>query len=282
MKVDVIKSEGLAHNSYLLVSDGEAAVIDPRRDCAIYAEQASRSCAKIKYILETHRNEDYVIGSLELQNMTEAEIAHSKEYPSSTANTTSATATPSTLETQKSKPSTHQDTPTNPSATSRLRIQSQKRFSTGDTLFSGSVGRTDLYGKQAHRIQAEKLYDSLHEKILVLDGGVLVYTCSWSGKRLRRRNQSGDLTTIGYEKRINPYLQLDKEGFIQKSLDTELVVPRYFKQIEEVNLNGPQLLSDLALPKPYQLLEFKEEMQEQNMVVVDTRTIVCFCRCAYP
>ena len=81
MKVKVVKSEGLAHNSYYLTSGDEAAVIDPRRDCTIYTQLAAQDCAKIKYILETHRNEDYVIGSLELQNMTEAEIAHSKELP---------------------------------------------------------------------------------------------------------------------------------------------------------------------------------------------------------
>src|SRR3989304_6330526 len=78
MKLKTIKSEGLAHNSYYLSDEGEAVVIDPRRDCEIYTQLAKRECAEIKYILETHRNEDYVVGSLELQNMTEAEIGHSK------------------------------------------------------------------------------------------------------------------------------------------------------------------------------------------------------------
>ena len=62
MKIKTIKSEGLAHNSYYLSSEGEAAVIDPRRDCEIYTQLAKEECAEIIYILETHRNEDYVIG----------------------------------------------------------------------------------------------------------------------------------------------------------------------------------------------------------------------------
>ena len=38
-----IKSAGLAHNSYLIGSEGEAAVIDPRRDCDVY----SRVCVHL-------------------------------------------------------------------------------------------------------------------------------------------------------------------------------------------------------------------------------------------
>jgi len=45
-------------------------------------------------------------------------------------------------------------------------------------------------------------------------------------------------------------------------------VPRYFKQMEELNLNGPPLLSDLEFPKPYRLLDFEREMQEQSMIVL--------------
>ena len=70
MRFERIKSEGLAHNSYYLSDEGEAVVIDPRRDCEIYTQLAKQECAKITYILETHRNEDYVVGSLELQNIT--------------------------------------------------------------------------------------------------------------------------------------------------------------------------------------------------------------------
>ncbi|HUK84635.1 MAG TPA: hypothetical protein VLU95_02115, partial [Candidatus Acidoferrum sp.] len=81
MKLEIIKSEGLAHNSYYFSDENEAIVIDPRRDCEIYTQLAEKECTKIKYVLETHRNEDFVIGSLELQNLTEAEIGHSNALP---------------------------------------------------------------------------------------------------------------------------------------------------------------------------------------------------------
>ena len=62
-----IVSDGIAHNSYLVGSGGKAAVIDPRRDCDIYLEIAGRNELLITHIFETHRNEDYAIGSLDLQ-----------------------------------------------------------------------------------------------------------------------------------------------------------------------------------------------------------------------
>ena len=61
-----IKSEGLAHFSYFLGSDGEAIVIDTRRDCQVYIDLNQRNEMKIQHIFKTHRNEDYVIGSREL------------------------------------------------------------------------------------------------------------------------------------------------------------------------------------------------------------------------
>ncbi len=71
-----IKSAGIAHNSYLIGSGSDAAVIDPRRDCQIYIDLAQQHSLKIRHIFETHRNEDYIIGSVELHNFTGAEIYH--------------------------------------------------------------------------------------------------------------------------------------------------------------------------------------------------------------
>ena len=76
MIVERIKSKIISHTSYLIGSSNEAIVVDPRRDCQIYIEIAQRETMNIKYIFETHRNEDYIIGSKELSNITGAEIYH--------------------------------------------------------------------------------------------------------------------------------------------------------------------------------------------------------------
>lgn len=80
MKLSTVKSEGLAALSYFVRSGSEAVVIDPRRDAGIYARLAEDTGARITHIFETHRQEDYVNGSLELQSLSpDAKIAHSKE-----------------------------------------------------------------------------------------------------------------------------------------------------------------------------------------------------------
>ena len=47
MFLETIKSQGLAHLSYLFGEDGEAAVVDPRRDCEIYVEKARAQGCRI-------------------------------------------------------------------------------------------------------------------------------------------------------------------------------------------------------------------------------------------
>src|SRR3546814_13499471 len=76
MLLEKIKTPGLSHLSYLVGSGGQAAVIDPRRDCAIYVEKAREEGLAITHILETHRNEDLVSGAPVLAVMTGAKVLH--------------------------------------------------------------------------------------------------------------------------------------------------------------------------------------------------------------
>src|ERR1044071_2048519 len=69
----------LAHASYLIGSDGEAAVVDPQRDVEQYLDEAQTHNLKIKYIIETHLHADFVSGHRELAARTGAEIVFGKE-----------------------------------------------------------------------------------------------------------------------------------------------------------------------------------------------------------
>jgi glyoxylase-like metal-dependent hydrolase (beta-lactamase superfamily II) len=71
-----------------------------------------------------------------------------------------------------------------------LYARAEKKVFVGDVLFAGSIGRTDLPGGST-----EQLLDSIHYKLLPLGDDVQVY----SGH--------GPVTTIGQEKRTNPFLK---------------------------------------------------------------------------
>src|ERR1041385_7893338 len=64
----------LAHASYLIISDGIAAVIDPQRDVDIYLDTAEREGARIDYVIETHLHADFISGHRELAERTGARI----------------------------------------------------------------------------------------------------------------------------------------------------------------------------------------------------------------
>jgi glyoxylase-like metal-dependent hydrolase (beta-lactamase superfamily II) len=56
----------LSHASYMLGSEGVAAVVDPQRDVEIYLEEAAKNGFSIDYVIETHLHADFVSGHHEL------------------------------------------------------------------------------------------------------------------------------------------------------------------------------------------------------------------------
>jgi glyoxylase-like metal-dependent hydrolase (beta-lactamase superfamily II) len=71
-----------------------------------------------------------------------------------------------------------------------LYFPAQKKLIAGDTLFAGSIGRTDLPGGSF-----EKIISSIHEKLLTLPDETIVVP------------GHGPLTSIGEERESNPFLQ---------------------------------------------------------------------------
>lgn len=83
---------------------------------------------------------------------------------------------------------------------------------TGDTLFSGAVGRPDLPGKA--RENASRLYASLHEKLLTLPDDLELYPAHFGGSACGAGLSGKPSSTIGFEKRFNRVLSLGHEEFV--------------------------------------------------------------------
>lgn len=278
MILERIKSEGIAHFSYLLGSGDDAAVIDPRRDCRVYIDSAQKHGLKIKRIFETHRNEDYVIGSLELQSMTGAEIWHGpglkwkygntlKDGQSFTIGELKLFAMHTPGHTAESMSYVIVDTETGKEPVAAF---------TGDALFVGDVGRTDLYGTDKAAGLASHLYDSLFSRLLLLGDGVIIYPAHGGGSVCGMNIADREESTIGIERLQNPALQVkNKVEFVERKIAEKPEIPHYFRKMEVYNLEGPPLLGSALLPPPLTAEEFKQAM-DRGAVVVDTSEPAAF------
>jgi hydroxyacylglutathione hydrolase len=274
VKFEVVSAPGIAHNSYFVADNGEAFVIDPRRDANIYFELAKKACADILYIFETHRNEDYVIGSLELQNLTGAEIVHSHqtafkfgEHPVKDGDTFNI----SRFRVESLYTPGHTNDSICYAVTDTTSSTKPFMVFTGDTLFVGDIGRTDLPGLNIWEKMTEKMYHSLQDKLLLLGDDILVYPAHGAGSICGHKLSDRNYSTIGYERRHNPVLQLEKAAFIEYVLSIKLRRPPYFRKMEDYNLTGPPLLRDAPIPQALTVSEFEKAMEKSNTVIVDTR-----------
>jgi hydroxyacylglutathione hydrolase len=86
---------------------------------------------------------------------------------------------------------------------------------TGDTLFVGSVGRPDLAGRE-HEMAAQ-LYETLKEKLLTLADEVEIFPGHQAGSVCGAGLSGKPSSTIGFEKRFNPGLNIGaKDEFVRR------------------------------------------------------------------
>ena len=267
-----VTSEGLAHHSYYLGSGRTAAVIDPRRDCDIYLDIARGLDQQITFIFETHRNEDYVTGSCELAERTGAEIYHGPVTAFSYGSRVEEGRVFQVGDLELSVRETPGHTLDSISLVVRDKKVSDDPYLvfTGDTLFSGDVGRTDLLGMGRGEEAAGMLYDSIWNKILPLGDAVLLYPAHGAGSVCGADIVDHQVTTAGYEKKTNPLLRKDRTAFIGYKTRERHYVPPYFRRMEVVNLEGPSVTGPLPDLTPYTNRQVKE-LAAQGAQLLDIR-----------
>ncbi len=277
MLFERIVSEGISHISYFIGSRGQAAVIDPRRDCEIYSEIARKNGLVITHIFETHRNEDYVIGSKELASHCGAEIYHgaamafSYGKPAREGDTfilgsleLSILETPG--HTEESISLVLKDTEVSPHP---------YMVFCGDTLFSGDIARTDFYGQDRKAEMAARIYQSITEKILPLGEGVIVCPSHGAGSVCGGQIADHPFTSIGYEKVTNPSLLTGKDTFVSAREHESPYVPPYFKKMEQYNKEGAPLLHGIPDIKPLSVSEVNT-LIASGVQILDIRSPTSF------
>jgi hydroxyacylglutathione hydrolase len=286
MRIRSIKSAGLAALSYFASSESEAVVIDPRRDAAIYKQLADENDVDITHIFETHRNEDYVIGSLELKEMfPKARIGHSNQtnfkYGDDSLSDNDTFVIGNMRISCLQTPGHTEDSMCYVLADKSVGLDPIVVF-TGDTLFVNEVGRTDLVDIAKHEEMSRKLYNSLHEKLLPLGDGVVIHPGHGAGSVCGGNISDREFSTIGFEKANNIWLSMSEEEFVEAKLKQRLTLASYFKHCEYLNTIGPPLLVDFSEPIELDIDAFYKLLKDDEHRAIDTRSPAEFLECHIP
>jgi hydroxyacylglutathione hydrolase len=276
-----IVSAGLAHYSYLVGDKNQSLVIDPRRDVDDYIKMATGAGMSIAYVLETHRNEDYFVGSMELAGRTGAQVWHADgqwDYQYGQPAVAGQKWKVGRLEIEAIATPGH--TPGSMSYLLRDPAGISWMLFCGDTLFAGEVGRIDLLGKESAAENAGMLYESLFERLLPLGDEVILCPAHGSGSVCGELIAERLWTTIGLEKKHNARLQESQEQFVASLLKSQLDRPPYFSRMEKVNLEGRPILGALPSPRPMDARSFSALSEKAQ--ILDTRQELAFAAAHVP
>jgi hydroxyacylglutathione hydrolase len=186
----------------------EAMVIDPGDDIEDVLALVRKHNLQVKQIVITHAHIDHVGGAMKLKKVTGAPILlNQNDYALLKMLDVQAAwiGMPSPGEVKIDQSLAEGDrigagslnaqvlhTPGHTEGSICLYFEPEKKLIAGDTLFAGSIGRTDLPGGSY-----KKIVSSLHEQVLALPDDTVVIP------------GHGPLTTIGQERETNPFLNLE-------------------------------------------------------------------------
>ncbi|MEW6636752.1 MAG: rhodanese-like domain-containing protein [Actinomycetota bacterium] len=265
-----VLNEDLGCASYVIAGGGEAVVVDPKWEIEEYLKIAEENGFDIAHILETHNHADHVSGRGRLAEATGAKIHISKdagvEYEHEPLSDGDAIELGSVRITALATPG-HRPEHTSFLVEDKSRSDSPWMVLTGDSLFVGDLARPDLAveaeeGARGIFRSLQKLRD-LEDFVEVRPGHVGGSLCGGAG--MSRKPDS----TIGFERRFNPYLRIeDEERFVETLTAEQAPQPPNFERIVELN-RGP-LLREAASLEPL-LPRRVKELVESGAILIDGR-----------
>lgn len=271
MDVEAVITEGVGNSSYMLVSEGEAVLVDPQRDAWRFLPLLEAHGARLRAIVETHVHNDYVSGGIEARAATGAELclpagggyefdhrplAEGDELPVGAVRLV-VWATPGHTPEHLSYVAFEDETPV--------------AAFTGGSLMVGAAGRTDLLGPEMTGELTRAQYASV-TRLGALPSSVRVLPTHGAGSFCSAGAPGGGRTSsVGAERATNPALRApDLEAFIQERLSNLLEYPAYYSHMAAANRRGPEVLGAAPRPGPLSAEEL-HDLMSAGVPVIDGR-----------
>lgn len=192
MEVKCFKVGWLSTNCYVVSSEEtkEAVIIDPGFENKIEAQPIldyiKKNNLKLKYIINTHGHPDHISGNMIIKKVTGASILIHENHKGR-ANADQKLREGDIIQVGNFK----LEVLHTPGHTkSGISLLGDNVVFTGDTLFAGSIGRTDFPGGSF-----QEIINSIKTKLMPLPDNFKIYPGHES------------FSTIGKEKKYNPFLQ---------------------------------------------------------------------------
>ena len=275
----------LSHASYLVGdrSSGNAIVVDPQRDVDQYIADAKAEGLTITSVFETHFHADFLSGHLELAEKVGAEIVYGHGADGRVG-----------FPIRTMKHAEHLslgrvdlellETPGHTPESACLVIRPEGPTSepygvcTGDTLFIGDVGRPDLLSSVGFSAEdlAHDLYDSLHNKLMMLPDSTKVYPAHGAGSSCGKNLSTETVSTIGEQRRTNYALApMTVEQFVEAVTQGQSVAPLYFLFAATKNRQAHDLYVD---DEGITMMSLQEVLtaQANGAVIIDSRDDMSF------
>ena len=284
--LEPILTEGIAEVSYFLCDDsvGCAVVIDPVPNADIYLKMAKHFGVVITHVFETHIHADFLSGSLELVSRCQgsADLFVSVEGGADYKFDYKPVKDGDTYSFGQIKITAKHTPGHTPEHLSYILSDTTKSDAiwgvvTGDSLFVDSLGRPDLLGDEKTEELTEALYKTMTDFFCNLDDNVIVYPCHAAGSACGPDIGDRMSSTIGYEKKHNPYMQINNFDEFKEAIQGNAPpVPTHYPKMKKLNANGPKTYGHTPSIRSLHISEFEKLAQDKDTVIIDTRDMLAF------
>lgn len=261
LQVEAVPAPELGNSSFLVADTdrGEAFVVDPLRDIDRYLRIADDLGVRVTRALDTHLHNDFVSGRRELEAEAGTNIAELEPGGSLAVGDASVSAihTPGHTPDHKSYVLSHEG--------------KQVALFSGGAVMLGAIARTDLFGPHLAVHLALEALTTLQVRLRGLPDAIRVFPTHGGGSFCGTGGRSGSETTLGHERKTNPFFQTTElMPFLARALDTQRY-PDYYRDMAAINARGAPLIGR-TLPA-LQALSAEDVMHlmDEGAAAVDVR-----------